>query len=415
MNTNQRSDGSKEVKLAQHLTELVGQKTETRQDPWCVLPYLRLSPEPNVVCFRSQQFVLIDTSEDPPVSRRAVLRDLDEDGGPISPVNMASNSVTIEDIVAARERIKNYVHVTPIMTSSTMDELTGREIFFKCENFQKTGAFKARGAINTVLSIKEGRITPGAKGVVTHSSGNHGMALAWAAQIGQLACDVVIANTTSDIKKSAIQRNGAVLTQCEPNAVSRIETCKRISDEKGYEIISTCDHPCVIAGQGTMALEILDEIPDLDAIFVPTSGGGMAAGIAIAAKAINPNIKIFSVEPEGKNLEPCLRSGERLWPNPPQFLDTIADAMPMQQAGKHTFPILCELVEKTVFTVANDDIVKALRFAFQRMKIVIEGAAALGIAAVMSDKMKSLDPSIRKVAVILSGGNIDIDHLPWAH
>ncbi|KAL5016660.1 hypothetical protein ScPMuIL_006249 [Solemya velum] len=331
------------------------------------------------------------------------------------PCRKMADFVTFEDVKMARERIRKYLHYTPVLTSATMNKMTGREVYFKCENFQKTCAFKARGALNAVLSIKEGLTAPGAKGVVTHSSGNHGQALAWAAAMGGLESSVVVPNNTPKIKQEAIQGYGATLALCEPNPVSRKETCDKISKEKGYEVISSCDHPCVIAGQGTMAFEILEQVPDADAILIPASGGGMSAGISIAAKALKPDIKIFVVEPKGKNLEACLRSGERLWPNPPQFVDTIAEGIRIQQLGMNTFPILCKNAEKTVLTVTNDEIVKALRFALQRMKIVIEGASAAAMAAVMSDKMKSMDPSIKKVVVVLSGGNVDIDNLPWMH
>ncbi|XP_056006223.1 serine racemase-like [Ostrea edulis] len=193
----------------------------------------------------------------------------------------------------------------------------------------------------------------------------------------------------------------------------RQATCDRVSKERNFTIVPSSDDYDVIAGQGTIAVEFLKQVPDLDAILVPVSGGGMISGIAIAAKAINPDIKVFMVEPEGKMCEECLRAGERLWPNPPRFLNTIADGIRLQQLGDLTWPIILELVEKDVFSVIDDDIVKAMRFVFERMKLVIEPASGAGVAAVMSERLATMDLGLRNIGVILCGGNVDIDHLPW--
>ncbi|XP_052074734.1 probable serine racemase [Mytilus californianus] len=314
-------------------------------------------------------------------------------------------------IYKAHERIKPFVHRTPIITNSTFNNLIGKEAFFKCENLQKTGSFKARGALNTILKLKESN--PNLKGVVAYSSGNHGLATAWASRLAEVKCSVVISKTTSEFKATAIQGYGAEVVTCEYDPISRIEACEKIAAKEGYEIIHTSDHDDVIHGQGTIAVELLQEVPDLDAILVSASGGGMISGIAIAAKSINKNIKIFMVEPKGKMAEKSLRSGKRWWPNPPQFIDTIADGLMSQQLGILTFPIICRLVEKEVFTVENEDMIKGMVFSFRYMKMVIEAAAGATVAAAMSEKLKQMDPSIKKIGVILCGGNVDMLKLPW--
>ncbi|CAC5380323.1 SRR [Mytilus coruscus] len=230
---------------------------------------------------------------------------------------------------------------------------------------------------------------------VTYSSGNHGQATAWASRMSGVACSVVIPKKASKVKAEAIKGYGGELIFCEPYQAARKETCDKIAEEKGYAIVHTADYD-IIAGQGTMAVELLEELPDLDAILVSASGGGTISGISIAAKAINKNVKVFMVEPEGKMAEKCMRSGERLWPNPPKILDTIADGISQQQLGHLTFPIICDLVEKDVFTV-----------------LVIEAASGATVAAAMSDKLKQMDPSMKKIGIIICGGNVDIDKLPW--
>ncbi|CAG2256280.1 SRR [Mytilus edulis] len=322
-----------------------------------------------------------------------------------------SSRETVDFIYEAHERIKPFVHKTPVYTNTTFNNLIGKEAFFKCENLQKTGSFKARGALNTILKLKKSN--PNLKGVVAYSSGNHGLATAWASRLAGVKCSVVVPKTTSEFKVTAVQGYGAEVVKCEYDPISRLEACETIATKEGYEIIHTSDHDDVIHGQGTIALELLQEVPDLDAILVSASGGGMISGIAIAAKAINKNIKIFMVEPKGKMAEESLRSGKRLWPNPPQFIDTTAEGLMSQQLGNLTFPIICRLVEKEVFTVGNEDIINGMVFSFRYMKMVIEAAAGATVAAAMSEKLKQMDPGIKKIGVILCGGNIDILKLPW--
>ncbi|XP_078338621.1 serine racemase-like isoform X2 [Crassostrea virginica] len=322
-----------------------------------------------------------------------------------------NNVITFSDVLDAKEKISPYVHECPVVTSSTLDKMVGRKVFFKAESFQKTGSFKARGALNAVLSLVSK--SPEVHGVVTHSSGNHGQALAWASNMVGLDCTVVVTKNTPKSKCEAIKAYGADLVFCEPTYADRIKTCNKISEERSIPYISSSDDYDIMAGQGTIAVEFLSQVPDLDAVIVPVSVGGMAAGIATAAKGIKPAIKVFMVEVEGKMSEECLRAGERLWPNPPRFLDSIADGIRVQQLGELTWPIILKLVEKEVFSVKDADIVKAMKFVFERMKLVIEPTSAAGVAAVMSQRMASMDPGLKNVGVILCGGNVDINHLPW--
>ncbi|GFN86853.1 serine racemase, partial [Plakobranchus ocellatus] len=250
-------------------------------------------------------------------------------------------------------------------------------------------------------------------GFVTHSSGNHGQALAWASQVAGAPCYVVIPSKAPEVKKNAIRRYGAQLVECGHLAQDRYTTCDKLAREKNLECIPSSDHFDVIAGQGTICLEFLEQVPHLDAILIPASGGGMASGIAIAAKAIKPDIRIFIVTPKGKRLEECLRTGIRPWEGPQQYLDTIADGIRLQQTGYITTPILIELAEKEVFEMEEQEIIDGMKFAFERMKVVIEGAAGAAMAAALSDKLRAMDAKMTNIGVILCGGNLDIEHLPW--
>lgn len=302
-------------------------------------------------------------------------------------------------------------HKTPVLTCSQADKRSSRKLFFKCENHQKTGSFKARGALNAVLRAKEK--STNCPGFVTHSSGNHGQALAWASQVAGLPCYVVVPEMAPEVKKRAIRGYGAQLVECGSQPQDRYDACDKLQNDKNLEFIPPYDHFDVIAGQGTISVEFLDQVPNLDAILVPISGGGLSSGIAIAAKAIKPDIKVFLVTPKGKRMEECLRSGKRPWQGPPQYLDTIADGIRLQQTGYITTPILTELAEKDVFEMEEEDIVQGMKFAFERMKVVIEAAAGASVAAAFSDKLRAMDPKMVNIGVILCGGNVDINHLPW--
>ncbi|CAG0889398.1 unnamed protein product [Darwinula stevensoni] len=321
------------------------------------------------------------------------------------------SGLTLAQVQAASKRISEYVHTTPVFTSETMDALSGRKLFFKAENLQKTGSFKARGAANAILLTKEER--PEVSGVTTHSSGNYGTAVAYAAQRAGLRAVIVVPRGTSQAKCKSIQGYGAELVFCDPTPVSRKETCEKISREQGFPIVHPDDDYGVMAGQGTIALEFLHEEPDLDAILVPTAGGGMISGIAVAAKGLSSKCKVYAVEPEGKDLQKSLEKGTRLWEGPPKFLPTVADAIRLQQPGNLTFPILCQYAEKTVFSVSDAEIVDAMKLTWERMKLVIEAASGAAVAAALSQQMKAMPASLEKIGVVLCGGNVDLDDLPW--
>jgi len=320
---------------------------------------------------------------------------------------MSKGSLT--EIKAAAKRISGHVHRTPVMQSSYLDSISNnKQLFFKCENLQKTGSFKARGALNALKTMLE----TGKKInlVVTHSSGNHGQAVAWASQQLDLPCTVVVPEGTPQVKCDAIQGYGAALVFCTPTPTGRKETADKIATENDGTIVHPYDNYDVIAGQGTIGLELLEEVPDLDIILVPISGGGMTSGIALAAKSLNPACQVVAVEPKGKELAKSLQEKERLWENPPQFLNTIAEGIMTQQVGHLTFPILCELVQKVV-TVTDKQMADGCKLVAQRMKLVVEAASGAALAAALSEEVGKMPG--RKVGVILCGGNLDMDKLPW--
>lgn len=322
-------------------------------------------------------------------------------------------NISADDVNKAFERIKNHIHLTPVQTSQTINDLSGKKVYFKCEIFQKTGSFKARGALNSLLAEIEKNGPNSLKGCVTHSSGNHGQALAWAAKNLKIECAVVVPEGTPAVKINAIRSYNGRIEICAPNPKARLDACERISTEENKIIIPPYDHYNVISGQGTIAIEFLEQVPHLDAILVPVSGGGMISGIALYAKSIKPSIKIFAVVPEGKQLDECLQAKKRLWTDNSKFLDSKAEAIRLQQCGQLTFPIMCDLVEDDVFIQSDESMIKAARFLFERMKIVVELAAGAACAAVLSDKMKLNYPELKHIGVILCGGNIDVDNLPW--
>ncbi|XP_023320430.1 serine racemase [Eurytemora carolleeae] len=286
--------------------------------------------------------------------------------------------------------------------------MSKKELYFKCENFQKTGSFKARGALNAIkTSLEKGEVPAR---IVTHSSGNHGQAVAWASRQLGLPCTVVVPQGTPTVKCEAIKEYGAELVFCTPSPTGRKEAADRIASETNGLIIHPYDDYNVIAGQGTIGLELLDEVPDLDIILVPISGGGMTSGIAIAAHHINPKCQVIAVEPVGKNLQESLQAQERKWENPPQFLNTIAEGIKTQQVGHLTFPILCNLV-KQVVTVTDQEMADGCKILAERMKLVVEAASGAAVAAALSKQVEYM-PGL-KIGVILCGGNLDMDSLPW--
>jgi threonine dehydratase len=307
------------------------------------------------------------------------------------------------DLAAVREaaaRIAGFVHRTPVMTSETIDRLAGRRVFFKCENLQKIGAFKYRGATNAVRRLTDAQA---AKGVVTHSSGNHAQALALAARVRGIPAYIVMPRTAPAVKKAAVEDYGGIVTLCEPTLEARERTAAEVVAKTGGTLIPPFDHPDVIAGQGTAALELLEDVPDLDAVVSPVGGGGLLSGVCIAARGINPAIRVIGAEPLGADDAARSKAAGKLIPQTGP--NTIADGL-LTSLGELTWPIIRDQVERIV-TVTDDQIRAAMRLVWERMKLVVEPSGTVGLAAVLSDEFKAL-AGIRKVGVIFSGGNVPL-------
>ena len=316
-----------------------------------------------------------------------------------------SRSPSLAEVKAAAERIAPHVHRTPVLTCANLDERAGAQLFFKCENLQKAGAFKFRGACNAVLSLSEAELE---RGVTTHSSGNHGAAVALAASRRGARAIVVTPRNSAAVKMAAMRHYGAELIECEPNDASRQETVGRVLDEHGMTFVSPFDDERIICGQGTAALELLEQVSDLELVLTPVGGGGLLSGSAIAVKESRSRVSVVGVEPRAA--DDTWRSFEaghlvRAASSP----DTIADGL-RTGIGELTFPIIRERVDRIV-TVSEEAIAAAMRTVWERMKIVIEPSAAVPLAAVLDGE---LDVRGRRTGIILTGGNVDLDCLPWS-
>lgn len=314
------------------------------------------------------------------------------------------NEPGLDQVREAHLRIRERIRRTPILTSHTLDQLAGAHLFFKCENFQKTGAFKARGALNAVLSLTDAEA---ARGVATHSSGNHAAALAWAAGLRGIPAYVVMPRTASRIKLASVERYGGRITLCEPTHKAREAAADKIVLETGATLIHPFDDPRVMAGQGTAALEVMEDLPDLDAVVCPVGGGGLLSGTAIVAKAFRPAIQVFGGEPEGAaDASLSLASGKRQAVDHPS---SVADGL-LATIGTLTFPVIRGHVD-AIATVSDDQIIAAARQLLEVLKIAVEPSGATGYAAVAAGKLPIKG---KRVAVILSGGNVDLERAPWA-
>lgn len=319
---------------------------------------------------------------------------------------MSHAAPTFADIRAAHERIRSLVHRTPVLTCATLDELAGRSLAFKCENLQKVGAFKFRGACSAVFKLDDATAR---RGVVTHSSGNHAQALALAAKLRGIAAHIVMPDNSPQVKVDAVRGYGGRIVFCASTQQAREETAARVVAETGGTLIPPYDHPYVIAGQGTIAIELLEERPDLEAIVVPVGGGGMISGVTIAAKAMKPGIRIIGAEPlAASDAALGKRTGQR---QPTPTTATIADGL-RTALGDLTWPVVRDQVDEIV-TVDETAIVAAMRLVFERMKLVIEPSAAVGVAVALDASMRSR-PGLSPMGVILCGGNVDLDRLPWS-
>jgi threonine dehydratase len=318
---------------------------------------------------------------------------------------MPSYAADLDAVRDAARRIAGLAHRTPVTTCATLDRLAGRRLFFKGEHLQKAGAFKFRGALNAVLRLPE---ETAARGVVTHSSGNHAQALALAARLRGIPAHVVMPSTATPVKRRAVEEYGGRVVECAPTLEARTATAAAVQAETGATLIHPYDHPDVIAGQGTVALELLDQVPDLDAIVTPVGGGGLLSGTCVASRALKPGIRVFAAEPAGADDAARSFAAGRLIPQTGPH--TIADGL-LTSLGELTWPILRDHVERVV-TVSEEEIVRAMRLAWERAKLLIEPSAAVPVAAVLGDEFRAL-AGIERVGVVLSGGNVNLDKLPW--
>ena len=312
--------------------------------------------------------------------------------------------LTWELITEARERITGKVNLTPLFTSRTLDGLTGARLHFKCENLQKGGAFKARGATNAVFALSEREAR---RGVATHSSGNHGAALARAAALRGIRSYIVMPDNTAQAKRDAVARYGAEITWCAPTLAARESTVRQVLAATGATLVHPYDDLRVMAGQGTAAVELLEAVPNLDVLLCPVGGGGLLSGCAVAARTIKPDIREIGVEPAGADdAARSLRAGRIV---PVEHPNTIADRRP-QPIGERPFAEIRRLVAEIV-TVNDEAIVRAMRQLWEVLKIVVEPSGAVPYAALL-DAPAALRG--RRIGIIVSGGNLDLDHLPWS-
>lgn len=310
---------------------------------------------------------------------------------------------TFDDVLAAHDRIRPHIHRTPVLTSTYFNELTGAELFFKCENFQKAGAFKVRGASNAVFGMSEEQAK---LGVCTHSSGNHALSLSYAAGRRGIPCNVVMPRTAPQAKKDAVRGYGGVITECEPSTSSREAVFAEVQARTGGEFVHPYNDPRVIAGQATCSREMLEQVDGLDAIIAPIGGGGMISGTCLTISSIAPHVEIFAAEPQ--NADDAYRSfkaGHIIADDAPE---TVADGLkvPLKDLTWH----FVKNHVTDVLTATEDEIIDAMKLTWKRMKIVMEPSCAVPLATIL--KNKELFQG-RRVGVVITGGNVDLDNLPW--
>src|SRR5438876_8229523 len=314
-----------------------------------------------------------------------------------------SISIDFDKIRAAHERIRAYINRTPVLTSLRLDEASGASLFFKCENFQKIGAFKARGATNAVFALDDATAR---HGVATHSSGNHGAAVARAAKLRGIPAHIVMPSNSAKVKIRAVEGYGAHIVFCEPTEQAREATCAEVIKRAGATLIHSFENEGVMAGQGTAAMELLEDVADLDVLMCPVGGGGLLSGTAVAAKSMQPNIKVIAVEPaNADDAAQSFRAGRRLVTEK-KF--TIADGL-RTNIGEPNFAIIQRYVDDIV-TVSEEAIVSAMRTIWETMKIIIEPSAAVPYAAILEPV---IDVGGKRVGIILTGGNVDLEALLW--
>jgi threonine dehydratase len=309
----------------------------------------------------------------------------------------------LDTIRSAYERIRPYIHRTPVLTSERLDEASGASLFFKCENFQKIGAFKARGATNAVFVLDD---VIARRGVATHSSGNHGAAVARAAKLRGIPAHIVMPSNSAKVKVRAVESYGAHTVFCEPTEEAREAACAEVIKKTGSTLIHSFENANVMAGQGTAMVELLEDVSDLDLVMCPIGGGGLLSGTAVAAKSMRPKIKVIAVEPaNADDAAQSFRAGRRIVT---QKKFTIADGL-RTNVGEPNFTLIQRYVDDIV-TVSEEAIVSAMRTIWETMKIIIEPSAAVPYAAIQESK---IEVSAKRVGIILTGGNVDLDALPW--
>ena len=318
---------------------------------------------------------------------------------------MGKYAVSIDDIRAAAGRIKSVGHRTPILTSQTLDKMAGRKLFFKCENFQKVGAFKLRGGWNAVSMLSD---EEAAKGVCTHSSGNHAQALAFSAMKRGIASYIVMPNNVPDVKLDAVKGYGANITLCEPTLEARKTTLDEIAKKTGAQVVHPFNNPNVIAGQGTAVLEMIEDLGELDAIIAPIGGGGLMSGTCVTTRSLLPEAKLFGAEPTGADdAYRSLKEGKII---PQTNPNTICDGL-LTSLGEYTWNILKDHLE-AIYTVTDDEVINAMRLVWERMKIIIEPSSATAIAVALKSEFRALE-GFEKVGIILTGGNVELSKLPF--
>ena len=308
-----------------------------------------------------------------------------------------------EDIIQAHQLIREYIHYTPVLTSSAINGMIGSELFFKCENLQKTGAFKFRGACNAVFSLTDEQAE---RGVGTHSSGNHAAALAHAAFKRGIKAHIVMPSNSPEIKKKAVAGYGGIITYCEPTLQARESTLDQIAAKTGIEIIHPYNNSKVIAGQGTAAKELLESLPDLDLVICPVGGGGLLSGTALSVKSMSSKCRVIASEPSGADdAYRSFKSGHIIPSIQPK---TIADGL-LTSLGEINFAIIRNHVDD-IITISEESIIEAMRLIWERMKIIIEPSSAVPLAALLENKARFQN---LRIGIILSGGNIDLQNLPF--
>jgi threonine dehydratase len=323
--------------------------------------------------------------------------------------------VNFSDVQQAANRIASHAHRTPVLTCKTIDAMVGANVFFKCENFQKSGAFKFRGAVNAVAHLTPEELQ---RGVVTHSSGNHAAALASAAKIFGTQAFIVMPSNSSEIKKAAVRGYGGRITECEPTLAARLTVAEQVQQQTGSVLIPPFDHPHIIAGQGTAALELLQQAPALDAIIAPVGGGGLMSGTSIVARALNPKMLVLGAEPEGA--DDAFRSKKAGKFIPQVSPNTIADGL-RTSLGELTWPFIRDEVDE-ISTASDEETIAAMKLFWERTKVIIEPSSAVPIAVILKrysgsesnlDSANASSDRPSNFGVIISGGNVDLLNLPW--